>query len=130
MLKDLEKMMMKKKDSGKMDDQAKQAKMEVLQELMQMCQEAMGNNVKSGMDEMKKVSVMAPDKESLLEGLEKAEEVVESPMMEKMEEMSEEKDEEKKEESEDLQEKPEMKMVEEDEDESPFNKKRNKLLGK
>lgn len=127
MLKDLEKMMMKKKDSGKMDDQAKQAKMEVLQELMQMCQEAMGNNVKSGMDEMKKVSVMAPDKESLLEGLEKAEEVVESPMME---EMSEEKDEEKKEESEDLQEKPEMKMVEEDEDESPFNKKRNKLLGK
>lgn len=114
-MKDLEKMLMKKQDSGEMSPEAKQAKMEVLQELMDMCKQAMGHNVKSGMDEMKKVSVMAPDKESLVEGLEKAEEVIESPMMEKMEDMSEESDE-----------KSEMSMDEEDD--SPFNRKMKKMM--
>lgn len=127
MTKDLEKMLMKKQDSGKMSDEAKQAKSEVLQELIEMCMKAMGDNVKSGMDEMQKVSVMAPDKESLLEGLDKAKEVAESPMMEKMEEMSEEMPEEEAQE-EKQEEKPEMKMVEEDEDESPFNRKMKKML--
>lgn len=82
-MKDLEKMLMKKKDSGKLSEEAIKAKMEVLMELLEMATSAEGSNVKAGMDEMQKVSVMAPDKEALLEGLDKAEDVIEeSPEME------------------------------------------------
>lgn len=78
-MKDLEKMMAKAggKSDEKMSDQAIQAKMDVLQELMDMCKEQMSSNVKSGMDEMKKVTVMAPDEESLTEGLEVAKDITE-----------------------------------------------------
>lgn len=89
-MKDLEKMLMSKKDKSKMSDQEVQAKMDVLMELMEMAKDALGSKVKSGMDEMQKVSVSAPDKESLEEGLEKAQELVEkSPdmMMEEKEEL-------------------------------------------
>lgn len=83
----MKKMLMKKKDSSQMSDEAKEAKMEVLMELLQMAQDAMGSQVKSGMDEMQKVSVMAPDKESLSEGLEMAQEVL--PEVEEASEESE-----------------------------------------
>ena len=75
----------------------KQAKIDVLKELMQMAKDSMRDKTKSGMDEMRsaqKVTVAAPDKESLLMGLEKAEDVLESaPEMEESSEemMSEEK---------------------------------------
>ena len=91
-MKDLEKMLMSKKDKSKMSEQEVQAKMDVLMELMEMAKEALGSKVKSGMDEMQKVSVSAPDKEGLEEGLEKAQELVEkSPdmMMEEKEELPE-----------------------------------------
>jgi hypothetical protein len=93
MMKDMMKMMDAKKSGGEMSEQEIQAKMDVVQELLQMAQEAMGSRVKSDMDEMQKVSVAAPDKESLLAGLEMASEVAEgdeegeeekSPMAEMM----------------------------------------------
>lgn len=135
-MKDLEQMLMKKKDSGKMSEDAVKAKQEVLEELMAMCEQALGHGVKSGMDEMKKVSVMAPDKKSLVEGLDKAKDLAQSPMLEKMEEMAhkdldeDQEEEESQEHKEKLpeEEKPEMKVQEEDEDESPFNRKMKKMM--
>lgn len=92
-MKDLEKMLMKKKSSGEMSKEEIQAKMEVLQELMEMCQQKMGSDVKNGMDEMQKVTVAAPDQESLLEGLEKAHEIAENPAVEALAETSDKEDE-------------------------------------
>lgn len=109
-MKNLEKMLMSKNDkNGKMSEQEIQAKMDVLMELMDMAKQALGSKVKSGMDEMQKVSVMAPDKEGLEEGLDKAQEILESsPHM--MEESKEEMLESKEEESSELP-KPEEKMM-------------------
>lgn len=109
-MKDLEKMLMKKKSSGEMSKEEIQAKMEVLQELMEMCQQKMGNDVKSGMDEMQKVTVAAPDKDSLLQGLEKAQEIAETPALEAL---TEEDDESENEDAADL---------EDDEEDSIFAK--------
>jgi hypothetical protein len=92
-MKDLEKMLMgKKAGSEKMSDQAVQAKMDVLKELMDICKEQMLKSNKSGMEEMQKVTVAAPSKEELVEGLETAQEITED--------MPEMKSEDKKEESE------------------------------
>jgi len=118
MVKDLEKMLMSKKDKGAMSEKSMQAKMEVLQELLQMAQEAMGSKVKGGMDEMQKVSVMAPDQEGLKKGLEIAEEIAENS-----EEMPEEASEPKMEEA--SEEKPMISASEEsdEDDDSLFGKK-------
>lgn len=90
----LAKLMMKKASKGKddkMSDMEVQAKMEVLKELLGLAQDEMGGRVKSGMDEMQKVTVAAPDKESLLKGLAKAEEITEeAPEMDSDEESDEE----------------------------------------
>ncbi len=82
-MKDMEKMLMAKdnKQDGKMSPEDMQAKMDVLHELLQMAHEAMGGKVKHGMDEMQKVSVMAPDKQSLEKGLDKAKEIAASGHM-------------------------------------------------
>lgn len=86
-MKDLEKMLMvKKPDDSKMSKQAIQAKMEMLEELMESCQHEMGKRTKSGMDEMQKITVAAPDKKSLAAGLEKAQEITEELPMEEMSE--------------------------------------------
>jgi hypothetical protein len=128
--KDLEKLLMKKKDSGKdMSEDKVNAKLEVLKELIEAAQAEMGHRFKNGMDEMQKVSVMAPDKESLQEGLEKAQEVVESPMMEKMEEMASQDDMDKdKEEGEPEEHKMEVMGEEKEEEEKPKEPKRRKLF--
>ena len=92
----LEKMMMKKASKGKEDKMSEmevEAKMDVLKELLGLAQTEMGSRVKSGMDEMQKVTVAAPDKESLLKGLGKAEEITEE-MPESMLEVDAEEDEE------------------------------------
>ena len=85
----------KKKSSMSKEDI--QAKIDVLQELLDMAEEAKMEDVGS---RMQKVSVAAPDKESLEEGLDKAKELVESSdeesMMSEME--SEDKEEEEDEE--------------------------------
>lgn len=109
-----------KKGSSDMSPEAKQAKMEVIMELMEMARELMGSGVKSGLDEMQKVSVMAPDAEGLEEGLEVAEDLVgeegalaeaadevaaSAPPMVSAEDVPEKEDEE-----------------DEDEDDSPFGK--------
>lgn len=55
------------------------AKKDVLKELMQMAMEELRGKNKHGMDEvmkMKKVSVMAPSKEGIEQGLDKAKDVV------------------------------------------------------
>ena len=99
-MKNLEQMLMQKKDKSEMSPEEVQAKMDVLQELMDMCKEKMGQSVKSGMDEMNKVTVAAPDKESLAMGLDKAKEIAEDPKMaEMMEKPSEEPAEEESEDS-------------------------------
>lgn len=84
MMDDLKKMMMKKADKApEMDQAAIEAKLDVIKELMQMAQATMAGKVKGGLDEMHKVTVMAPDQEGLAEGLDKAEDVVdEAPEME------------------------------------------------
>lgn len=70
----------------KLSPQEIQAKMEVIKELMSEMVEAMGGSVKSGLGDLgalKKVTVAAPDEESLDEGLEVAQDLV--PKMDEME---------------------------------------------
>lgn len=76
MMDELKKMMAKKKDDGAMSEQEQQAKMDVIMELLEMAQGEMGSRVKSGMDDMKKVTVAAPDSESLTDGLEAAQDML------------------------------------------------------
>lgn len=117
-MKDLAKMLMSKKDSSKMDEKSIQAKMDVLQELMDMCKEQMSSKVKSGMDEMRKVTVAAPTQEGLEEGLEKAQELTEE-MPEEMAASDMEKEDEPKSET-------YTSMMEDEEDEdSIFAKKKS-----
>jgi len=62
------------------------AKMNMLKDLRKMAGNMMGEDIKGKMDGMKKVTVAAPDEESLKAGLEKAKEVVEKDPMEMLEE--------------------------------------------
>lgn len=63
-------------DKKSMSPAQRQAKMDVLKELMDMAQDEMGKKVKTGMDELHKVTVAAPDAESLTEGLKIAENIL------------------------------------------------------
>lgn len=121
-MKDLSKMLGKDSEmKGKMSEQEIQAKLDVIKELMDEMMAAMGGSVKSGMDEMKKVTVAAPDKESLLKGLDAAQEIVP--------EISEEPSEEEA--KMDSGEKPMMQEDEEDMSDlySLMQKKKKKMLG-
>ncbi len=132
MVKDLEKLIMQGGDEpesmemdkpmdSKVNGMSKQdimAKMDVIRELLEEMQSALGGQVKGGMEEllasmspegeMQKVTVAAPNEESLKAGLEMAEEVVPD--------------------EEDSEEKPEMPKEKEDEeeDDSLFGKKKDK----
>lgn len=91
-MEELMKMLAKKKDD-KMSPDEVQAKMDVIKELLGMADEHMGSKVKSGLDDMQKVSVMAPDSESLEAGLDKAQDLVGAmPEDEDDEENADEKD--------------------------------------
>lgn len=81
---------MKKKESGSMDEKSMQAKEQVLMELIQEMQQILGSKMHGDMDSMQKVTVAAPDKDSLEAGLAKAQEMMspDDPTMEKMEEDS------------------------------------------
>lgn len=57
---------------GKMNPDEMSAKLDVIKELLNMAHGAMGSKVKGGMDEMHKVSVMAPDQKGLHQGLDLA----------------------------------------------------------
>lgn len=119
----LEKMMMKsssKAKDGQMTEQEKQAKMDVLKELLGIAHGEMGNRVKSGMDEMQKVTVAAPDKESLLKGLDKAKELTSSEKMAKMmDPTDEEAHESSKDEEQEEQEEKSQPDIENDSDSDP-----------
>ena len=84
-MKDLMKMIMKNKGGAEeMSPEKIQAKMDVIQELLDMAGESQGKGLAG---KLQKVSVMAPDKESLLEGMDKAQDIVEeAPESEMMEE--------------------------------------------
>lgn len=139
-MKDLEKMLMGKKEHSKMSKNSIKTKEQVLQELMDKCAEHMGNKVKSGMGEMQKVTVAAPDKESLAKGLEKAKSLAESmpdedeqyedPAEEKLESPKEEMMEDLEEENESPKEKAKEQILEsmlhhdDEDDDSMFAKKR------
>lgn len=83
-MKDLMEMLMKKKGMPeKADENVKSAKMQAIQELMQVLEGMMGEDI----DSMRKVTVAAPSEEGLEEGLDKAKEIVsEMPEMEEDEE--------------------------------------------
>lgn len=72
-MKELMKLMEKKKSGKPMDEGYKKAKMTMLQALKDDMSGMMGNEMKG----MKKVTVAAPDEEGLKEGLNKAEELME-----------------------------------------------------
>jgi hypothetical protein len=80
------KKLMTKKKTGKVDPEYKSAKLGVLKDLHKTMGDMMGDDVKG----VKKVTVAAPDKESLKAGLEKAEDLVDAevPEMEEAEEES------------------------------------------
>lgn len=81
-MKGLMEALMDKKEEMPMDEKSMEAKKETLMELIEMMSKLAGEEVSEG---MQKVTVAAPDKESLMEGLDKAEEVVEeAPEMEDM----------------------------------------------
>lgn len=66
-------------------DMKQQAKMKMLQDLKKMATGMMGEDLKGKMDGMKKVSVMANDKDGLEKGLDKAKEMMRGmPEMDKM----------------------------------------------
>lgn len=68
--------MAKKKDKP-LDPNYKKAKMGVLGDLHSMASDMMADDLKKGKDmAVKKVSVVAPDKEHLVEGLDKAKELL------------------------------------------------------
>ena len=79
------------------DPSEKKVRMDMLKELMQSLDGVMADDLKDV--KAKKVTVMAKDDESLKEGLEKAEELVEQKMMP---EMDEEEEMESEEDSEDM----------------------------
>lgn len=75
-MEDLKKLMGKKK-KDEPDKSHIEAKMKVLQELRDMMAQLMGDGMMKNHEEMRKVAVMAKDKPGLLEGLQKAEDIVE-----------------------------------------------------
>lgn len=130
-LSDLEKMLMKgQKSEGEMSKEHLEVKMEMLKELMEHAKKGMGDRVLGGLEGLKKVTVAAPSKEGLEEGLEKAQELLESeesPVMEESEEESEEEMSSEKSPAE-LESKEEMPKLEEEEEDdySPFMKRKKK----
>jgi hypothetical protein len=92
MMKGMEKLL--SKEEGQMSDVEKRAKMKALAEIKAFIMEQMGSELEMP-QEMQKVSVMAGDKDGLMEGLDKAEDLLEQmPEKPGMEGMSEEEDEE------------------------------------
>jgi len=116
-MKDLEKMLMQKmggkKEDSEMSPEMCQAKEDVLQELIEAMQGLQEQRVGDGMKSMQEVSVMAPDKEGMKKGLEKAEDVLEMLPSDEEEMESSEGEMEDKE--------------EDDEDGGLFSKKRMKM---
>lgn len=113
--KDLLKMLMQDEESeSMMDDTGRSAKMDVLKELIGMASGSAGRSIADDLGEMQKVTVAAPDKEGLEEGLKKAEEILGmQPEMEEMDQMDEESDDE---ENAFEPEMPEMMMAEKEEE--------------
>ncbi len=92
-MKDIKDMLMPKKEDSKMSERDIKIKSDILKEIMQFAQDKMGERVKSDMDEMQKVSVVAPDAEGLHEGLEKALEILPESEEDESSEKEEPKDE-------------------------------------
>lgn len=81
--------MFKKKKDECMDPLDKEAKLSAISEMKKMAEDAMSEKLGS----LKKVTVAAPDEESLKEGLEKAEDIVESKLGEDDSEMEDSEEE-------------------------------------
>jgi len=98
---------------SEMSEMEQKAKMEVLKELFEMAMQASGEGVSKGMQEL---TVAAPDKEGILKGLEKAEDIMEDMPENPLEGMESSKHEED-EYSEDMMKSSDYDEDEEDEDE-------------
>jgi len=97
-MKDLMKMLGKpeQKGSDMMSDVEKKAKMEVIKELLEYAMDLSGENVSNGMQEL---TIAAPDKKGIMEGMETAEDMMEEmPKESAMPEMDEEDEEDEDEE--------------------------------
>lgn len=70
---DMKAMLMAKKKDEKSDPKAKEAKMKVLEHIHKLASDSMGNDVKGSLG---KVEVMGSDKDSIKEGLKRAEQLV------------------------------------------------------
>lgn len=70
-----------KSEASEMPKSEKMGKMAALKELIQEMSALMGSDLENPMEEMQKVTVAAPDKESLMKGLDKAEDVLEEMPM-------------------------------------------------
>lgn len=128
---ELERMLSNKSKSGEeMSEEQLQVKMEMLKELMDHAKKGMGDRVLGGLEGLKKVTVASPSQEGLEEGLEKAQELLQSKESPLMEEESEEEMEESSDPSPaemESKEKEGPKAEEEDEEDySPFIKRRKK----
>lgn len=117
---------MEKKGGHNMSPEEKKAKMEVIMELLEMAKGAMGDDVKSGLDGMQKVEVMAPNKEKLSEGLDVASELVDKGPEALMEHELEETPEEESKESPEMEKSEEAAGVEEYPEEEEDKKKSKK----
>lgn len=123
---------------SKMSKESIAAKLDVISEMLQVLQDAMGSGVKSGLEEMlaskmphesmlgddvKKVSVVAPDEKSLAEGLDVAKEIL--PEVSDAAEEHDESDKEKVAE----EKAPQMEAAEDDDLYSQMQRKRAGKLG-
>jgi hypothetical protein len=86
-------------DSSPGDDMKNNAKLKVLKHLKDMASKMMGDDVKGGMEGLKKVTVAAPDKAGLKLGLDKAKELIGHKPEESLEDPLEEANETPEEES-------------------------------
>ena len=86
-MKDLKEMMGQSDESG--DSMKKDAKLKVLKQLRQMAADMVGGDVKDGLDSMKKVTVAAPDKAGLEDGLAKAKDMLAGHEMEETDDTAE-----------------------------------------
>lgn len=71
------KKLMGKKDKEEPNKEHIEAKMKVLQDLRDMMSHMMGDGMKKNHEELRRVAVMAQDKQGLEHGLDKAKEIVE-----------------------------------------------------
>ena len=71
----LKKLMSNENDENEMSEMQRYAREDILKELIKLLSDSAGEGIKEGMQQL---TVTAPDQESMMEGIKKAKEIVES----------------------------------------------------